>query len=609
MFPFHKNKKLKKSFLKIENWIIFCSAIVIAKLIFFLCGKSHYGLDLTDESFYLNWISNPWIYSSSITQFGYVYNLFFHYLPKHIIPLRQANILITFTLSWFLCFSLLNGQLIQNKNCPGLKSILLAAIYASPCLLFFSVWIPTPSYNSLAFQSLLLAGIAMILLNPPSIKYNYISAILIGISGWLAFMAKPSTALGLGGIIIFYIFVLQKSAIRLIISMGLTFTLFLIGSALYIDGSIQQFCNRLILGVELGKILENGLSFTNMFRWDPLTISLTNKFTCFLSLCFISLIIYLCNSSNKIKQRVGFIFLIILSFYNILILQELNIITAYISKTQGFLVYSIPIASILTLIINILKKDNYNFNSLILSLCFMVFPYIYALGTNNNYWLTGVNVSIFYIISVVILHPSTKNLGKNLNSILPLAIITQTTTICLLYKAMESPYRQYQSLKMNNVKVTIHDSLDKIILSNELVTYVNQLKITANAAGFKKGSPMLDLTGHYPGAMYILGAKPIGQPWLLGGYRGSANYLLASLDQNSCSEIGHMWILTEPKGPFSHSETLLKKYGINLKNDYVQVGKFLSPMGALSQKYEQILYKPSRSFNESLMTCNINKRN
>ena len=67
---------------------------------------SGYGMDFTDEGYYLVWIDNPAAYKESATQFGFFYHPIYEYFGKNIGRLRQANILVTFGLSWCLGFAL-----------------------------------------------------------------------------------------------------------------------------------------------------------------------------------------------------------------------------------------------------------------------------------------------------------------------------------------------------------------------------------------------------------------------------------------------------------------------------------------------------------------------
>ena len=79
---------------------VICTSLILGWVLW-LCN---YGLDFTDESFYLVWISNPFNYSVSATQFGFIYHPLYKLLDGNIAALRQANILITFFLAWVLSY-------------------------------------------------------------------------------------------------------------------------------------------------------------------------------------------------------------------------------------------------------------------------------------------------------------------------------------------------------------------------------------------------------------------------------------------------------------------------------------------------------------------------
>ena len=162
------------------------------------------GFDFTDEGYYLNWISNPWNYRASVTQFGFVYYPLYKLVGGDIALLRQANVLIIFALSCTLCFLWIRAL------CPGWSALHpaqraglvgVATILASSSLAFFDVWLPTPNYNSLAFQSLIVAAIGMLLAKNNFSKSSIVGWTLIGIGGGFAFLAKPPTA----GMLVFLI--------------------------------------------------------------------------------------------------------------------------------------------------------------------------------------------------------------------------------------------------------------------------------------------------------------------------------------------------------------------------------------------------------------------
>jgi hypothetical protein len=68
-------------------------------------------------------------------------------------------------------------------------------------LLLLNEWLPSPSYKSLAIQSLFIAAIGLLLAENNFSRASLSGWGLIGFSGWLAFMAKPTTAVALGFVV------------------------------------------------------------------------------------------------------------------------------------------------------------------------------------------------------------------------------------------------------------------------------------------------------------------------------------------------------------------------------------------------------------------------
>jgi hypothetical protein len=44
-------------------------------ILYWVFKFSAYGIDFTDEGYYLNWISNPFLYKYSLSQFGYILSI------------------------------------------------------------------------------------------------------------------------------------------------------------------------------------------------------------------------------------------------------------------------------------------------------------------------------------------------------------------------------------------------------------------------------------------------------------------------------------------------------------------------------------------------------
>ncbi len=72
--------------------------------IFWFLHYAKYGLDFSDEGAYLNYIAYPYEYTFNlpITLFGFIYHPFYVLFNENIVLLRIFNVLLTFSLAFFL---------------------------------------------------------------------------------------------------------------------------------------------------------------------------------------------------------------------------------------------------------------------------------------------------------------------------------------------------------------------------------------------------------------------------------------------------------------------------------------------------------------------------
>ncbi|OGQ58691.1 MAG: hypothetical protein A3J24_00720 [Deltaproteobacteria bacterium RIFCSPLOWO2_02_FULL_53_8] len=583
------------------------SAIVAITMLAWLLIHIQNGFDFTDDAFYLVWISNPWIYKFSSTQFGFIYHPLYKLLDGDLALLRQANALITVGLAWLVFAVLLKYSPVEDKNLKanawyGIKILIFSFSASVICLVFFNFWLPTPNYNSLALQALLIAATGLIIANKNSSPSSLIGWTLIGIAGWLAFMAKPPTAAALAFIAGGYLLLAKKMNIRMLaISLGVAIGLGLL-SAWQIDNSISGFARRLMAGAEAAGMLTSAYNLTGMFRLDSFTWSdgekalfLVGTFLTFISTCLMA----------SSKQHAGIALLLALTLAGAAIIFVAPYTTH--SHFEALLLWSGPLGGLLALFFLCRKNVFALFakSSFLLPACFGSFPFVYAFGTGNNYWLAAGLAGVFWVLaSFSFVGGADISLNK-WKILLPILLTSQVTAALILFFGMEHPYRQTQAVRLQSNRVEINHSGNTILVSPDFASYITNLQYFLASQGFKRGDPMIDLTGHYPGSLYAVGAKSIGQPWMLGGYPGSEAYAVGALAQISCSEIANAWILTEPNGPRHLRPELLNKLGVDFDRNYAPAGDLPSPMGSYKRRFVQRIFKPVNTSGVAEVTCQI----
>ena len=595
------------------EWIALAiSAAASVLLLGWVMLRCRSGFDFTDEGFYLNWISNPWNYGSSVTQFGFVYHPLYKLVGGDIVLLRQANVLILFALGWALCVTLLRSIFIRWDSIgASLRggAVGVALVAGAGSLTFFDLWLPTPSYNSLTIQSMMLVAIGALLAGHELSKPSPAGWMLVGVGGGLAFLAKPTSAAMLGCMVAVYLVAAGKFRFR-----GLAITIavavFFLGvAALAIDGSLFGFVWRIVDGLDIGNRLLAKHNLIDIFRWDEITLSAEQKsnFTHLLIIAFVVTI--LCVFANGIARFAAALIVFAISVACIATFAGLLHPSISYEPFQPVQFSAVSFgAALAAMMFPVRSYPRLSRNSIAIVVFFAVLPFAYAFGTNNNYWASAADAGLFWFLSGFAFCGAVAAANAAWYKLLPAAALVLVVSTGVLYSSMENPYRQTQPLRLQMTQVDITPGKSRLFLPEETAAYIRELHRLSAANGFRPGDPALDLTGVSPGSIYAMGARPPGVPWIFAGYPGSTDFLRAALDDEACEAIAMAWILTEPSAPARFSYETLRQFGIDIMTDYVNVGSISSTRSISPQNFEHRLLKPVRSPEVARLACENAKR-
>ncbi len=591
--------------LPVQKALVAMCALGTFLLIRQLLKYSAYGIDFTDESFYLVWIANPFLYDGSITQFGFVYHPLYSLLGGDIAALRQANILITFGLAWILTYVFLVSLVPELKE-NWITLFTVSAGFATSAFIFFDSWLPTPSYNSLALQSLLISTAGLILADKSAHRSSIIGWVSIGIGGWLAFMAKPSTALALAAGVFIYLLFARKISIRMLVLAAACTLALLLLSALLIDGSIVGFVKRLQIGIEFSKLLGGGHTLSQILRLDEFQLDTRFKLANSLVAGILFFALWSMCAQNKKWQIIGL--LISIAFFSITALLTLGQVhrAASLGQFQGLLIFAVVYAAVITtLALSRLRAlKSVTSQQWMIAGLFLAMPHVYAFGTNGNYWQAGGSAAIFWLLAgLTLMGPLIRDRASWL-LLLPLALATQTVAATLIQTGLEQPYRQPQPLRLNASNQEIGPQRSALTLSEDFSAYIASAITAGKKSGFEPGMALIDLSGQSPGILYAIGAEPLGQAWTIGGYPGSLNLAKAALSRTSCEKIAVSWILFEQDGPRSIPTELMHSLGADFPISYELVGTWQTAAGAggYPDHRTQDLYRPIEQ-HKTLINC------
>jgi hypothetical protein len=443
---------------------------------------------------------------------------------------------------------------------------------------------------------LLLAGAGLLLAEAKVSRASLAGWWLVGFSGWLAFLAKPTTALALAIVAAVYLLLSGKWKTPLLVVALVTAFVLALVSTWTIDGTVGGFVGRLIMGARDARLQEPLYVFGEIWRLDDFLLGQGEKAALAVMAGLVFLASFLGSSSRRGARLGGVALVCLFSGACIWFVTGQSFPRWASTQFRGMEFWAVPFGALLAALVcgrgNLLRFLAPG--RLALALCLVALPHVCAFGSDGNYWRWGSRSAIFWALACMPFLALNTRGERPWGAFLPVAAGAQAITASLLFLSMENPYRQPQALRRDETVACIGAADSPLRVSRDVADYIDRLRRMARQAGFQPGDPMLDLTGHCPGALFALGAKSIGQPWMIGGYPGSLDLATASLDRVPREEIRGAWILVAPTDPRRLPTGLLNRYGLDPATDYEEVGTIDAPNGEYNYAVRQLLFKPVR---------------
>lgn len=562
-----------------------------------ICRFSAYGFDFTDEGFYLNWVSNPFAYAASASQFGFFYHPFYLLCRGNILVLRLINIFLTIGPACLFSWLILEHLTPQVTLSRFTRVVAILSISATS-MSVFDRWLVTPSYNSLTLQGLLFATSGLLLLRTTINRRRITGAVLLGVGGWMTFMGKPSSALGLAASSLAYLALARSLSVRdLVIAAGTALGM-LVASALAIDNSLTAFVIRIQNGLEIARLTGGGHTIRNSLRVDDINISTETV----INIAVASSLTILATAFLQVRSywvRIGSLtFTAFASSFCILVMTNTTYQQARIDSSQGLILVSIPIAALTIAFHNFARSGFLNgqpSRGHFATIAFLTLnPMIYSFGTLNNYWTAGASAGIFWVAAGICALKVSPGTRIPTNYLLPFCTTMLTITGILIQSGMEHPYRQPAPIRKFTELAELGANKSSLYVPAEFASYIADAQKATKASGFVPGTSIIDLTGRSPGLLYALGATSVGQAWQIGGYPGSGERAIFALGLVSCDELAKSWILIEPNGPRQLPNDVLTGIGLEINLNYQFVTKWMTARGAggYAESQAQHLLKP-----------------
>lgn len=555
-----------------------------------------FGFDFTDEAYYLLSISDPWEYDVTATQFGLIYYPLYKLLQGNIFYIRLFNFVSIFCINIVLSYLFLRYFKLVNLSKGWL--LILSWVLSTLSLCVYGLWLPTPNYNLLNFQALSSCFIGVILVSQSinfSLKHKNFSYftgwIVIGLSGFLAFMSRPHTGTGLAVLVLIWAwlssnFKLKGITIAVIVSFALVFL-----TAIILDGSITAFIHRYTYFYELTKISrshETNLAFNLTFQQFFTLITLRPFVGAFLALTAVGGLLSYFSEPNSKNIYFSIIYITIPIFLCtvILIIHFLPQFNNYI----GHLLWA-PVFGALVFRPKKISgekrlptKSRFGWCAFLLA-----FAYLYGLGSNNLItFTTSISTFFIFLALILVLSPS-QNLNDYSNKIIGLITCSFFVTILVITLAWATPYRQIAPLWTFSAEVEIPLGGTKLKMPAPMANFVTNWYEAAQKSSYEPGTPIIDLTGRAPGAIYLLGGYFPKAAWLGYGYEGSEQSAQIALKRLSCEQLASAWLITDYTGADVLNPSILLGAGVDYENDYSLQGVFDFPLGFKSAFFRPLV--------------------
>jgi hypothetical protein len=616
------------------------------------------GLDRTDEGLYLNSIAHPTDDRSTILLFGYAYHPLFVLVGGNIALLRWASIVLSIgVVAAFAWVALGTRPLLGRQSPVEARTRLVASLGIGTCAVLPIVHAPaTPNYNTLALQGLAVAGTGLLLAMTRPTRAGVVGAALVGIGGWLTFLAKPTSAAVLAILVAGAVIAVpgrwrRRSGVALavlVVAAGLTLLL------------------ARTSPIDLLTILHNGLATSdalggheNLLRWDPIPHRLSTTACLAGALVLAGSCLRIADRHSRWVYSSGLVALGVGIVLTVLLILGLAVITAAtvkfwearagtlvfqcqsfgncstLSADAGrvgvallFFAYGVGLAGagLATVVATFRRRgdqtspdrdrkaerrsgdetrgdggDGY---------CRMPLrPPLHAA------WARGPLVAFSLMLPAAYAFGTGINLwvaqgraacfwlillctllARPARTLWMAPIVASLSLIvALLAATAAAPYRYYPLSEARTPTQVGHGTLGLTAADHDRAVALVRL---GRKLGVTEDTRVLDLTGDSPGSIFLLGGRAVGQAWILGGYHGSEPTAALALQHDRCN-MRDALIFVADGAPRAIPSRVLASVGIDLSRDYLPAGQFERERGRWGKSPRTVdrvmVYRPRQS--------------
>lgn len=513
------------------------------------------GFEFTDESYYLHNYLHWREFTGTVTFFGAYFEWPFRMLGESIAGMRLLSLVLVLASAAVLMLQLLRFAFLDHTGSAG-RGRLACQVVApvASAMLFFSflTTLRAPSYNLLSIVTIaLMTACVLRVLTPGPTPRPVLLCFAYGLALGVCFLSKATTSVlvTLAHLVFFCVLYrdwkapwLLRGLVAIVAGFALNF--------LVLQLIFPQWLASLREGIELMRVRDGAYGPMYMFnglRWEfQKQISVIGPW-----LAAAAVVLFILRGSIRRGSRTA--------VAAVALAATAAISFTIVAEHQGSNWLIVVTASAFALWLTERWADDGQTvrvgatRDIALLLLLLFLPVAFSYGTNMSVLGHSVIAGLFAFCAVYLWLYRLAYARLLTSSALALCLVLMCLPTLMLqwgaWTDVAYTYRIATPLKQQVMPVQPHAGSGVVHVDPVTRKAVEGLHAMAREAGMQPDQDVLDMTGDGPGLIYLLGANPLGSPWLLGGYAGSpasVERVMAKLDHE---KIRHAWVLVSTDNP------------------------------------------------------------
>ena len=553
------------------------------------------AFDRTDEGFYVLSAAHPRDVTADVLEFGYAYHPLLLLARGDLVAYRWLGIATTVAVCGWLAWVVLGTPALLGGRAPWRPALRAGtAVGLGVTGLLSLVSLPSsPSYNTLALQGICLTSGGLVVAATRVGRHAPAGWFVVGVGGWLAFLGKPTSAAVLAGVVVLA-WLVVPGRWRLGVWAG--------GAGVVTAAGVMLLAYRLGPG-ELVANVRTGLQASralgghdDLLRRDPLPDHPGVLLPALALAVAVAVLLLLVRRTSSrpglVGAAVGTLGLVAVGVafavlaaprwwtdevgrsvtpFALVVVGGLagaglaltlagQVAAALVRRGRGGLLPGPPGG-----------RWRAARTTAGLTLVLLAVPAAYAFGTNGNLWSAAGRAAVAWLIVLtarLTAAPATLRLAP--------ALVATVLLVPLQVAATGAPYR---GTDLRTATVAAPVGSGSVLLTPHQAGQAEAARREAARLGIGPTTRVLDLTGASAGTVYLLGARPVGQAWLIGGYSGSTAAARVVLGHARCA-LTDALVLVDSSAPRAVPPSVLGVAGLDLARDYEPVGEVPYERGA-----------------------------